>query len=606
MPFIQDWIHRAEEGGGTRYLKYALIIFAFVAMILSYNYRGFKNMSNLESMDAAQLARNISEHKGYKTQFVRPFSTYLLQKAAVEKYGPLPVGNLEDRAQLHAMHPDISNPPVYPLALAGLMKVVPFKYSVSSPKSIWNRAGAFWMYEPDFAISVFNQFLFFIGVVLVFFIARRLFDSAVAWTSAAVFFGTDLFWRFSISGLSTMLLIVIFLVLVLGLILLEQAARDGKWKESSLLALAATVGVCVGIGTLTRYSFGILMLPILLFFILFLPQRRVIFSLATIAAFAVVLAPWVFRNYRLSHTAFGTAQYAIYETVAPFTEHRLSRSLKPDFSQVHYNQIWFKFLGNFRSEVAEDLPRIGGNWVSAFFLAGLLISFKHPGLNRLRFFLLFSLFAFLVAQALFRTQLAEDSPIINSENLLVILAPLIIIFGVSLFYTLLDQVSFPIPQLRSLAIGGFCAILCLPMILTFVSPRVNTIAYPPYYPPIIQKISSWMKPDELMMSDIPAAIAWYGDRQCMWLPLNAQDDFFQVNDYLKQVHAVYLTPQTMDGRFLTQWVRAGEHSWGSFILESMVKKELPPNFPLRKSPSGFLPEQLFLTDRDRWSEAAIQ
>lgn len=115
-----------------------------------------------------------------------------------------------------------------------------------------------------------------------------------------------------------------------------------------------------------------------------------------------------------------------------------------------------------------------------------------------------------------------------------------------------------------------------------------------------------MKPDELMMSDIPAAIAWYGDRQCMWLPLNAQDDFFQVNDYLKQVHAVYLTPQTMDGRFLTQWVRAGEHSWGSFILESMVKKELPPNFPLRKSPSGFLPEQLFLTDRDRWSEAAIQ
>jgi 4-amino-4-deoxy-L-arabinose transferase-like glycosyltransferase len=606
MPFIQDWIHRVEEGGGLRYLKYILIVFAFVAMILSYNYRGFKNMSNLEAMDTAQLARNISEHRGYKTQFVRPFSIYLLQKAATEKNGPAPVGAPDDRAQLHTMHPDISNPPVYPLTLAGLMKVLPFKYSVGSPKSIWNRAGAFWMYEPDFVISVFNQFLFFISVVLVFFIARRLFDSAVAWTSAAIYFGTDLFWRFSISGLSTMLVIVIFLTLIAVLVLLEQSSREGRWNQTLLIALAAVVGACIGIGALTRYSFGVLILPVLLFYILFLRQHRVIFSLATLAAFAIVLSPWVFRNYRLSHTAFGTAQYAMYETVTPFTEHRLERSLKPDLSQVHYNHIWFKFLGNFRSQLTDDLPRIGGNWISGLFLAGLLIRFKNPGLSRLRYFLLFALLAFMVTQALCRTQLSEDSPTINSENLLAILAPMVIIYGVSLFFTLLDQIHFPLPQLRWLAIGGFCVVLCLPMILTFVSPRVNAIAYPPYYPPILQKTASWMKPDELIMSDVPAAVAWYGNRQCIWITLNAQEDFFAVNDYMKQIKAVYLTPQTMDSRFLSQWVRAGEHSWGSFILESMVKKELPPYFPLKKSPSGFLPEQLFLTDRDRWSDAAGQ
>jgi len=32
----------------------------------------------------------------------------------------------------------------------------------------------------------------------------------------------------------------------------------------------------------------------------------------------------------------------------------------------------------------------------------------------------------------------------------------------------------------------------------------------------------------------------------------------------------------------------------------VLHHEYPPNFPLRVAPTGFLPEQLFLTDWDRW------
>jgi len=113
-----------------------------------------------------------------------------------------------------------------------------------------------------------------------------------------------------------------------------------------------------------------------------------------------------------------------------------------------------------------------------------------------------------------------------------------------------------------------------------------------------------MGESELMMSDIPWAVAWYGKRQCIWLTLNTQSEFFKVNDYLKPVRALYLTPQTMDNRFLSQWVRAGEHSWGSFIIASTLSREIPRDFPLRKAPTGFLPEQLFLTDWERWRKPA--
>src|SRR5580704_7674808 len=115
---IQNWIHRLEEGGGLRYLKYALLCLAAVGLLLSYNLRGFKNMSNLEAMDAAQLARNIANHKGFKTLFVRPLSLFLIQKANIERMGPPTLGDTRDRSLIRDMHPDLANPPVYPVMLA--------------------------------------------------------------------------------------------------------------------------------------------------------------------------------------------------------------------------------------------------------------------------------------------------------------------------------------------------------------------------------------------------------------------------------------------------------------------------------------------------------
>jgi hypothetical protein len=99
---------------------------------------------------------------------------------------------------------------------------------------------------------------------------------------------------------------------------------------------------------------------------------------------------------------------------------------------------------------------------------------------------------------------------------------------------------------------------------------------------------------------VPWAVAWYGRRQCLWLTLDAQKEFFDVNDYLKPVQALYLTPLTMDAKFVSDWVQPREYSWGSFIIDSIVKNKIPPGFPLRDAPTGFLPDRLFLTDRERW------
>ena len=609
MPILQDLLHKLEVGGGLRFLRAGLALLAVVLLTVGYNWRSFKNMNTQEAMDAAQLARNIAQGKGYTTLFIRPFSIYLVKKRNLERQGTPEAGKVADLAQLRGMHPDLANPPVYPVVLAGLIKVLRFDYTLSTTKPFWSYGGRFWRYKPDFIIALFNQVLFLVVITLVFFLARRLFDSAVAWLSGGLLLGSELFWRFSVSGLSTMLLLVIFLGLIWGVVLLEQETRAPKWGAFGVFVLAGLVGGMAGLGGLTRYAFGWLILPVLMFLILFGGRQRVVLILIALAAFAAVMGPWVARNYSVSGRPFGTATYSVVETTLLYPEHRLQRSLEPDFSRLYVMAFWLKLNTNTRHIITSELPRLGGSWITAFFLVGLLVGFRNPAITRLRYFLMGCVLVLTLAQALGRTQLSEESPEINTENLLVLLAPLVLVFGVCLFYLLLVQIRVPFGELRYVVIGIFGLVTCLPMVFVFLPPKAVPVAYPPYYPPAIQMIAGWLKEKEMAMSDIPWAVAWYGQRQCVWLTLkctpdakdpNTHEDFFAINDYQKPINALYLTPQTMDARFLTQWIRAGEQSWGSFILESMVKKKVPDYFPLSESQAGWLPEQLVLADWQRW------
>ena len=149
---------------------------------------------------------------------------------------------------------------------------------------------------------------------------------------------------------------------------------------------------------------------------------------------------------------------------------------------------------------------------------------------------------------------------------------------------------------------------------TLVS-RTFPIAYPPYFPPVIQLTAGWLRESEQMMSDIPWAVAWYGDRQCVLWTRDPDKDFYAINDYEKPVNALYLSPRALDSRFLSELLKGPGAKWGRpFLVDVIARQEIPKEFPLKYSPPrGFLPEdpryvkpgdekpeQLFLADRIRW------
>jgi len=626
MVRLQDIIHHFEVGAGSRSInrsfRIAVCVVGVLSLIAAYDLRAFRNFSTKEAMDSAQLARNLADGQGFTTLFVRPLSIFLIQNRNQNQASDSAHAPVTDPARLKGNHPDLANGPVYPLLLAGLMKVLPFKYAISSkPKPFWSPDGQFYRYQPDFLIALFNQVLFFGLIILTFFLARRLFDAQVAWLSAAVLLGTELFWRFSTSGLSTIFLALVFIGLVSCLTSLEQEAREPKRGSRALFGLAALAGLVVGLGGLTRYSFGWLILPTLLFVLLYAGSRRKVLAAVTFLSFAIVLTPWIIRNVSLSGLPFGTSTFAILENSGISPDDRLERSLNPELFKVIHAPLpfltatayvfWQKLVANCRGIFQSDIPKLAGSWVSAFFLVGLLVRFRNPALGRLRLFLLASLAMLIVAQALGRTKISDDSPELNSENLLVLVAPVVMIYGVGFFFVVLEQVELPFVQFRSAAAGVFACLASLPLLFTILPPRTNPIVYPPYYPPGIQHAAGWIKEDELMMSDIPWAVAWYGQSQCVSLPLSARGDFFAINDYLKPISALYLTPQTID-----HWTQMGD--WGNLFLQTQrllpgdsskyplrvsltvpQRDGTPIPFPLRTLHAGW-PTQLLFTYRQQF------
>jgi hypothetical protein len=582
---LQEWIHRLEEGAGARYLRRFLVVAAFLGLAALYDAFFFRSFQNAEAMEAAQLARNLGEGQGFTTEVVRPFSIFLVRKKTAE-------GDPKLKA-----HPDTSTAPLYPLLLAPVLRA-------SSPGTM-TKGG---LYLPELHITFLNQMFLGLSALLVFVLARTWFNQTVAWLSVALFLLTELNWRFSISGLSTTWLTLLVLCLVWILVRFEAAARAGASAGKTAL-LAALAGLFCAAIFLTRYSAGWLVLPVLLFVLASAKSARWIPASLVLVAFLGASTPWVARNMAVSGFPFGTATFAPLQETYIFPADTLERSLAPSFSGLPghhwtlFGAVVRKGVANFREVVAHDFPRMGGSWIWALFIAGLLVRFQNPALRRARWLILGSLALFGVIQAFVRTHVATESPIVNSENLLVLLAPLVLIFGVGMFAVLFDSWEISSLGARSMAMTAFVFLASLPLVLALLPPRGGN-ASSPYYPARIQQIASYTNEREMLMSDIPWAVAWYGDRQCLWLTANWRKDFFEVNDFLKPVSGLFMSTRTTDTKFLSNWHAGPNQGWGRFLLFTFSRGEIPDGFPLKRAPEGvFAHGELLLMDRDRWNSS---
>lgn len=604
---IQDYIYALEEGMGRVWLQRFFFVLGAAAVAALFVLTEARNFSNPEAMDLAQLGRNLAEGRGYTTRYIRPLSLNLLaQQARAE--------GRSDIGLLKQPHPDLQNPPVYPLMLGGIFKAMPAGYRTSIGKGTYTTR-----VPAEQVISLFNLVWFGLAIWLVYRLGTQLFESAVGKLAALAFAGTETLWRFATNGLPTPFLLCVFLGIVSLLVLLEASGRDENrptFARRSLLV--SLIGALLGLGCLTTYSFGWLTIPILGFVLVCGGPRRLFLAPILVIVFAAIVAPWLVRNQRLSGRPFGTAGYTLMALTDKFPKDRIERTQQPLFADQlpNFDSYETKWMKGAAETLRNPLPRLGSNWLAALFLAGLMVQFQDIGRRRLHRFTLALVLWLFVLEPLCQTHLSELVPTINSENLLIFSLPLMLIFGAAFVAMLLDAIEWNHLLLRDFALGFAAFLVSLPLLTSLLPPRKDTIIEPYYAPVLIQSVARLMQPAELIMTDIPWAVAWYGDHDCIRISLRVQDkqrgddapvertrpeDFFQINDLQKPVNALYLSPLTTEAPLRLFFDFENDFAWGRFYFDVLVRKNAAGDFPLRHTfPGSIRAGQLFLTDHVRW------
>ncbi|MEO7932181.1 MAG: glycosyltransferase family 39 protein [Chthoniobacterales bacterium] len=569
---VQGLVHNLEHGSLASIIRRTLLIVAVLAVATIYIIYKFRGLEHGMGMDQAQIAREIARGHGFVTQTIRP----------------LAVAQLEDHNKPISgfSFPDTYHAPLNPLVEAPLMLFV---------KSGWNTEAKNQeiIYAGDKLVAILALVFFMLAVTVNYFTARRLFDEKLAVIGTGLTLVCDMFWKYSMSGLPQMLMLLIFSGIVYLLVRAINAQAEGRAFGLTL----SGIGVLFGLLLLTHG----LTIWILLGFVAFVAVAftpRVINALLVLAVALVIYSPWVVRNIKVSGAPFGVAPYSQLDEV----KQSEAAWMRQPTTTLGISVSWF------RTKISEQtfhqsgklLMMLGSSLAAPMFFVSLLHRFKRNETAALRWALLSMwLFAFLGM-----TIAGQNEDFISPNQLHILFVPMMIFYGMAMLLILWSRLEIVFPYARAAFISVIFLGSSVQLILTLL-PKGNGSAFvwPPYVPPIIAFLNRWMQPNEIIASDMPYAVAWYADRKSIWLP-NSVEDFNALNDYNQlqmPINGLYLTPVTSRlGLFPN--VAAGEYKeWSGLILrntQSLAK------FPLKAFvPLPLAGECIFYSDRDRWSKS---
>lgn len=580
---FQDALYTLEVGKGKRLIQATAIVMGFAFLSLLYLVLVFHGFSQPGAMDMAQLSRQIGTGKGYTTKLIRPsalheFSSYYASPSMVNKT-PQP------KIDVFAM-PDISNAPVYPVVTSLIYRVVPksdwFKLD-PTPQELAKAK----VYAPERLIVLFNELCVFLTAAVLYVWALRMFDDRVAFLATIAFVGCDLIWQFAISGLSTCWVLLVFTAW--GASVHELLLAEEQDRRPAIWGWAVGSAVLLALVILSRLMLAWLIIPYGV--LLMVALRRLVFpALMAIVLAVALICPWFVRNYQVCGSFFGTGldlvqgQGTVAEAYGDRTYDQENRlPVKHGLSKL-YTGFGYG-LSNFY--ILE-----GSCLLTVLFVAALMHRFKRQRTQFMRWFIMGCGFVILVGGSLLWP---EPKPTEEGNSLILILPGLITV-GAAFFYILLDRLDIGLQIVRYMAVTFFVIICCFPVAMTLIHPPTSSFCYPPYYSPMIRFDSLMLEPNEMMVSDIPEATAWYGDRVSLWMPTTLKE-FYEINDSIQLASGMLLTPASWD--------------YSLYKIDKGFAKDWAPILRRQGVPSGFplslytaMPpldnEYLFFSDKKRW------
>ena len=565
---VQGFVHSLEQGKIAGFFRLVLSLAGAVALAMAYLLLQFRGLSTAVGIDQAQIAHELVRGHGFSTKNIRPLEVRLLQQT----FGKAPVGNV----------PDLYHAPLNPIVNAGFLYLF-------GPQLGQRVDDGDPVYRGDRLIAAASVIFFLLALIANFFLAQLLFDAKVAWLVTGVVLVADQFWQFSLSGLPQMLLL--FLVtcslwcLAHAIIAMANDQNPYLW----LFVLGIFQGALALCHPITLWISGASWLFCSVYF-----RPRLLGAVLPGLICLALFSAWIVRDLQVSKTPFGISPFALLDHVVHSESGWMSLN-DPDLSEIAPLAFRGRVIINFKEQLGSLYLLLGGIAVAPLFLAALFHPFKRPETNAFKW----QVFLMLLGAFTGSVVIGTNGQALSPNQILILLGPVVAIYGYAMVIVLFYRLKLEQSIYRYGIYAAFFLVTGLPTLFGFSlgGPRIQ---FPPYAPGVMQMIGALTKPDEIVASDMPWAMAWYADRKSLWLPSRRKDFYEYHNDESlgAPIVGLFLTPISRDSNFLSDIVSGEYKDWASIVLGL---PEGLSNFPLKSSVGLMNNECLLVMDRNRWS-----
>lgn len=500
-------VNAPKELDAGMMIRRALFILTLIGLTAYFLNLDFRGLSTARGIEQAQVAREIADGHGIRTASIRPLAWRQVEKKLKEDSGP--AANLDLRSM-----PDTYYSPLGPL----LNSIV-----LGMAKNTWDMAEKDSLYIPDVLIAGTSMIFLLASIGITYLLISRIFDAKIGGVTALLMLFCELLWRYSQSGLPQMLMLFLF---SFGTYFLYKAIEAQAAGRKVYLWIALTGGF-FGLLAMSHWLTLWIFLGLVIFSAVYFNPRGVMAAilLAIVGSIAMI---WGYLNFKSSGSLMGAANYTFFAGLGGTTsEGSLFRDLDQTVGGLNFQGFFQRSLGVSLAQIGDLYGYLGGIVAAPMFFLSLLHPFRRREIADFRWAILGMWFFAVIGMTLYGLKPIQTEAT-DSNNLHLLFIPLMTGYGLAFLSVLWNRLNLPI-QYIVVRNGHFIlavAISICPFGLKLLAsvPALSSrdkmlkVQYPVYVPQLIKQYADAVKPNEIIVSDIPWAVAWYGRRTSIWLP----------------------------------------------------------------------------------------
>lgn len=493
----------------TQRLLFFLLLFSLVFFYLILSFQG---LTSARGIDQAQIGREIARGNNFTTKVIRPAAIWQTQKKDN--------GEIElDRFY------DTYHSPLNPFLNAAVLKMV----GGDDFDKFQMEPGGSNIYQLDRVIAAISVICFLVAIGVNYLLISRIFDVRIAGVTALLMALCDLMWSFSKTGLPQMLMLLLFSCALFFIYRAVEASVENRMSIGSvlvaavflsLLALAHWLSIWITVGFVLYAAF---------FF-----RPKGVTGLAVLGILLIFSLYFIGKNLEWTDSPAGTAGLTLYGGLAD-SEEGIMRTVDPSGETYtvlyNMNSLILNTTRNILLQANQLYTNLGGIIAAPLFFFALLHPFKRASIANFRWIILLMWIFGAMGMAIFGlTTSATDA-----NQLHILFVPIMTAYGLAFLSILWSRLELPSGS-GILRYGHFIIAVLIsagPLILTipasfrsglYMSTGAGNPVWPPYFPQAYSRIlHNATAESDIIFSDQPWAVAWYGDRLSIWTPKRVEE-----------------------------------------------------------------------------------